>query len=218
MGFRVVGFGLLAFVATGCGKHQAPKAAATSVASGYLPVPQDATCSADGQAALTAVQANDFAKAQTTAADAYARCGFGYGLLTMQSLVAAHEGNFDGAAELLLREMSEPFPSTEAIHFLAALRPKMSPAQLAKVTTFGNTAEAPVVVPDIPGEYKWIALVVCGDATVRPRQQALLQLPTGRSVDALYFSCAGEAETVRYFDYSADPNERLFMQQILEHR
>ncbi len=135
--------------------------------------------------------------------DGYNRCGPGYGFLATQAVVASKREAYDDAARLVMRELREARPSTRALQLLIALKLKVSPGVMTEVLAMGRTAEAPVFVPDISGEYAWIRFLVCGG-----KEEALRQsLVDG--LDRMEFVCAGSAPQTVFFKLSAEPSAPL---------
>lgn len=189
--------------------HRAPVVAAPTE-----PVAVDAnSCAALLDEALTFMD-TDKPKADAGFAAGYERCGAGYGFLEARTFVAFGAGRWDDGGEHLLRAFSEPGPRAMTMRLIVDGMQAFSPAMVDRVRALGRSAEAPVYVPDIGAEYAWASLITCG---VEDRLAISQALVPGRyaMLDRMEFRCPESLDTqVLYFDYSADPMERAFKQEL----
>ena len=177
------------------------------------PGPDEDACAAMLDEALKGMDAEP-AKADAAFADGYSKCGPGFGFLEARTFVSFAASRWDEGGEYLAKVMTEPDPSPLALKLVAGAMPKFSPATQARLRALGKTADAPVFVPDVGSEYAWVSMVSCGVAEKIPADQALIEGPKG-SLDRLTFNCPGAVERQAiYFDFSADPMERAFKQEL----
>ncbi|MSP55666.1 MAG: hypothetical protein EXR69_08710 [Myxococcales bacterium] len=131
----------------------------------------------------------------------YASCGPGHGFLAQQAVVAAKREQYDAAAQLVIRELSEVNPTPLALKLLIALKGKVSPEVTVSVYGLGRTPETAVHIPNLQGEYAWIRFLICGGKEEALRQ-SLATGPRG-PLDRMEFVCPGAStpQTV-YFEAS----------------
>ncbi len=141
------------------------------------------------------------------------RCGPGHRFLGEIGYSLAAKGQFDAAADAFLEEILAPGAAPTAFGNLADVLPKLSPPKLAAVVKTGATKDAPIHVPDIGGEYFWVAHIACGGAEGTVKSQALIN-DRGRSLDVLRFTCPDGQEHEAFFDFSADPTEQALMREL----
>lgn len=139
--------------------------------------------------------------ASEAAAAAWARgytdCGPGQGFLAYQATALARMEQYDAAAALVLRELSEPGATPLALKLLIALNPHVSATVRAEVRLRGRTPEAAVVIPDLQGEYAWIRFLICGGP-----EQALRRVLTSEAAstrDHVEFVCSDGVPQTLYF-------------------
>jgi hypothetical protein len=175
------------------------------------PIPNyDPSCEKAAVAGIEQNKSSNYSAAWNTWDAGYQRCGPGYGFLVLLAVEKARQGDWDAAADLTIRELSEPFPNTASIDLMASLLPKVSPEKRAQILALGTTTEKPLIVPSVGAEYEWIELL-CGQRI--PVKQALIQGPAGMQ-DLMEFTCPDNTSYTLYFDFSADPMERAFRAQL----
>ena len=189
--------------------HSAPPAAA-GVAP---PAPAAASaCAAAFQDGAKVVDA-DPGKATAIWAANYKTCGPGYGLLAGQAYARMKAQDWDGAADLAVQEMGEAAPTQMALKVLVTVLPTVSETDRARINGLGATAETAIYVPDVDGEYAWMSLITCDRDDAKLGQQALVEGPHGE-LDEMTFDCPKGGHHVLYFDFSADPTEALFKEEV----
>lgn len=204
----VAAVALATLFASGCA-HRPP----TPVIPLPPPVGGDRSCEAEVAEGVALAKAGEKVAAAEHWRVAYGRCGPGYGLLSLQAIEAGDRGDLNRAADLLLREMSEPGPDPRAIRVLLHILPDLSAEARASVEAAGQQLGRPVTVSVISDEYVWMSQVLCRDKGRLPIQQSLLPGDHGM-IDRLTVTCPDGLSRTVYFDPSADPKERQMMEEV----
>ncbi len=145
--------------------------------------------------------------------EGYAKCGAGHSFLAHEGVAAAKAQHFDDAAKLAMQELSEPGPDPLALKLLVALRGSVSPEIIVAEQGMGRSAAAPIMTPDVGGEYAWIRYLTCGGKE-SALKQSLVSGPAGM-LDEMQFVCPGQTTPqTLYFDFSADPTEKALEQEM----
>ena len=143
-----------------------------------------------------------------------AACGTGHGFHNELGAALASQGKVDEAAKHYIAELRDPHTAPQTFANLLTIYDRLSADRKAEIATFGTTDDAPIRVPEIRGEYAWVAHFACIGGEGKVSGQALVSAKAGGQLDELMFDCPDGKEHHAYFDFSDDPMEKAMRNEL----
>jgi hypothetical protein len=190
-----------------------PKPTTTETPAPPKQTATDEQCKAVYDTAKTQYDAKQLDAVVKTLRDGYQACGPGRGFLGAAGSVLAEQSKYDEGAALMIQEVLEPDPFEATFGALYDVLDKVSAPVKTKIVALGTDQAAPIHVPAISYEYKWVNSFVCGGKQAQNVTQSLISGKNG-DLDELAFDCGDATKHAVYFDFSADPQEKEMRKQL----